>query len=273
MVLLSQAGQMLNLNMKTLYFSVLNLMALIVVIVVNTLAITLPINGMSTGAISDLYPSLFTPAGFTFSVWSVIYMLLITFSIYQFWLQREKYFTELSMWFLLSCLANASWILAWHHLFTLASVVIMLMLLFSLTRIFLLLSEHSLRNRQWWCVKLPFLFYLSWICVATIANVSCLLLDWKWNGGFLSPEIWTVTMIVVAALLGLFISFRYREPVFLIVLLWAFFGIYSKRVNTEHELIAEAARIAAVVLALMFGKLVVDQMKRKVTSSRLLDNQ
>ena len=163
--------------MKTTYLSVLNLLALAAVIVVNALAVTLPINGMSTGAISDMYPSLFTPAGFTFSVWSAIYMLLITFSIAQFWLQRQPYFTELSLWFLLSCVANASWIMVWHHLFTLASVVVMLLLLFSLTRIFLLLSRHSLSTWQWWCIKLPFLFYLSWICVATIANISCLLLD------------------------------------------------------------------------------------------------
>lgn len=254
--------------MKAIHFSLLNVVGLIVVIVINTLAITLPINGMSTGAISDLYPSLFTPAGFTFSVWSAIYLLLITFSVYQFWLQREPYFTELSLWFLLSCVANASWILAWHHLFTLASVVVMLLLLFSLTRIFLLLQAHKMSSRwQWIALKLPFLFYLSWICVATIANISCLLLDWKWNGGFLSPETWTVVMIAIAALLGLFISYRYREPAFLIVLVWACFGIYSKRVNTEHELIADAARIAAITLALMFGKLVVDGFRNKVAGS------
>jgi hypothetical protein len=252
--------------MKTTYLSLLNLIGLVAVIIVNTLAITLPINGMSTGAISDLYPSLFTPAGFTFSVWSAIYLLLITFSIYQFWLQREAYFTELSLWFLLSCAANASWILVWHHLFTLASVVIMLLLLFSLTRIFMLLQQHKMKDAwQWIALKLPFLFYLSWICVATIANISCLLLDWKWDGGFLSPEIWTVTMIAIAAVLGLFIAFRFKEPAFLLVLMWAFFGIYSKRVNTEYQLIADAARIAAVVLAIMFGKLMVDHFKSKST--------
>lgn len=92
-------------------------------------------------------------------------------------------------------------------------------------------------------VKLPFLFYLSWICVATIANVSCLLLDWKWDGGFLSPEYWTIAMISIAALLGLFIAYRFKEPAFLLVLIWAFFGIYSKRVNTDYQLIADAAKL------------------------------
>lgn len=247
-------------------FPWLNVLALLAVLLINTLAVTLPINGMSTGAISDLYPSLFTPAGFTFSVWSAIYLLLIIFSIYQFWLQHEVYFAELSLWFLLSCVANACWILSWHYLYTLASVVIMLLLLFSLTRIFLLLQSITLKNSAKWIgIKLPFLFYLSWICVATIANVSCLLLDWKWGGGFLSPEYWTIVMIAIAAILGLFIAYRFKEPFFLLVLIWACFGIYSKRVNTEYQLIADAARIAAVVLAIIFGKLMVDHFKSKST--------
>ncbi len=249
--------------MKTTYLSILNLLALVAVMVVNTMAVTLPINGMSTGAISDMYPSLFTPAGFTFSVWSVIYLLLITFSVAQFWLQRQPYFAEFSLWFLLSCVANATWILVWHHLFTLASVVVMLLLLFSLTRIFLLISRYQLSTWQWWCAKLPFLFYLSWICVATIANISCLLLDWKWEGGFLAAETWTVVMIGIAAALGLYIAYRFKEPVFLIVLIWAFFGIYSKRVGTEYQFIADTARVAAVVLAVMAGKGLMDLSKAK----------
>jgi translocator protein len=256
--------------MNTRFLPWLNIFGLVAVLIINTLAITLPINGMSTGTISDLYPSLFTPAGFTFSIWSVIYSLLITFSVYQFWIKKESYFAELSLWFLLSCLANVSWILAWHYLFTLASVVIMLLLLFSLTRIFLLLQSITIKNTaQWIGVKLPFLFYLSWICVATIANFSCLLLSWKWEGGFLSPEYWTVAMIAIAALLGLFIAFRFKEPFFLLVLMWAFFGIYSKRVNTDYQLIADAARISAVVLAIMFGKLMVDNFKNKSSTVQL----
>ncbi|MDZ7650849.1 MAG: hypothetical protein U5K54_28980 [Cytophagales bacterium] len=76
---------------------------------------------MNTGQISDLYPSLFTPAGFTFSVWSLIYLSLIGFSTTQVIVKDKPYFKELSLWFILSCISNISWILAWHHLFTAAS--------------------------------------------------------------------------------------------------------------------------------------------------------
>lgn len=238
-----------------------NIVALSAVLTVNALANILPINGMNTGQISNLYPSLFTPAGFTFSIWSIIYLLLIAFAVGQFVIKDKPYFKELSLWFLLSCLANASWILVWHYLFTAASVVVMLILLYSLTRIFLLLQSSEFTKTEWVLIQLPFLFYLSWICVATIANISTLLISWDWHGGFLSEEYWTVTMTVVATLLGLFIAFTFKEPAFLLVLMWAFFGIYSRWAETEHELIANTARIAAIVLAILFGKLFVDNRK------------
>jgi hypothetical protein len=238
-----------------------NIVALAAVLTVNALANILPINGMNTGQISNLYPSLFTPAGFTFSIWSIIYLLLIAFAVGQFVIKDKPYFKELSLWFLLSCLANASWILVWHYLFTAASVVFMLILLYSLTRIFLLLQSNEFTKTEWVVIKLPFLFYLSWICVATIANISTLLISLNWHGGFLSEEAWTVAMIVVATLLGLFIAFTFKEPAFLLVLMWAFFGIYSRWAETDYELISNTARIAAITLAVMFGKLIVDSRK------------
>jgi inner membrane protein involved in colicin E2 resistance len=97
--------------------------------------------------------------------------------------------------------------------------------------------------------------------VATIANISTLLISLNWHGGFLSEEAWTVAMIVVATLLGLFIAFTFKEPAFLLVLMWAFFGIYSRWAETDYELISNTARIAAITLAVMFGKLIVDSRK------------
>jgi translocator protein len=246
-------------------FSAANTLALLVVLMVNTLASVLPINGMNTGQISDLYPSLFTPAGFTFSVWSVLYLLQIGFAVVQFRIKDENYFKELSLWFWLTCLANVSWILVWHHLFTAASVAVMLVLLYSLARIFLLLQRNQVKKGiEWIFIKLPFLFYFSWICVATIANISALLVSLQWGGAFLSPEYWTIVMIGVAALLGLVIAYRYKEPAFLLILMWAFFGIYSRWIETDHELIASAARIAGVILAGMMGKLVADAKMKSV---------
>lgn len=232
---------------------ILNILALIGVLTVNALANILPINGMNTGELSALYPSLFTPAGFTFSIWSVIYLLLISFVVLQYRVSTKFYFTELSLWFLVSCVANASWILAWHYQFLFASVLIMILLLYSLSKIFLLLQQANLTSFiEKAFIKLPFIIYMSWICVATIANLSALLVSLSWDGGILSPVVWTITMITIACVLGIFIVARYSEPTFFLVLIWAFFGIYSKWTGTENNLIATTALTELILLAILF---------------------
>lgn len=239
--------------MNSKLLATLNLLALSGVLIINTLAIMLPINGMNQSELSELFPSLFTPAGFTFSIWSIIYLLLIGFVIVQWTVLTKPYFTELSLWFLLSSLANISWILTWHYLFVYASVLIMLILLFSLTKIFLLLQSFNLTSlTEKIFIKLSFIFYFSWICVATIANVSALLVSLAWDGGFLSPISWTITMISIAGVLGIYISGRYREPAFLIVLIWAFYGIYSKWNGTENNSIAITALVELLLLVALF---------------------
>ncbi len=239
--------------MKNKNFLILNILALLWVLTVNALANILPINGMNTGEVSALYPSLFTPAGFTFSIWSVIYLLLIGFVITQFSIQGKTYFTELSLWFLASCVFNMSWILVWHYQLVYASVLIMLLLLFSLTKIFLLIQQNKLTTwKEKLFIKLPVTFYLSWICVATIANISALLVSLSWEGGILSPSAWTITMISVASLVGIFITERYREPAFLLVLIWAFFGIYSKWNGTENQSISTTALTELILLGILF---------------------
>lgn len=60
-----------------------NLAAFMLVVVLNVLSNALPINGQTMPEISAKYPSLFTPAGFTFSIWGVIYVALLLFVIYQ----------------------------------------------------------------------------------------------------------------------------------------------------------------------------------------------
>jgi len=252
---------------KITSFLLLNAFLFAWVIVTNTLANALPINGMNTGQISDMYPSLFTPAGFTFSVWGLLNLLQLSFVIVQFSIRQATYFETLSKWFWISCVANSVWILTWHYLLVPASVVVMLVLLFSLTKIFVLLHSEKLNTwKETVFVKLTFTFYLSWICVATIANVATLLVDQHWDGGLLSQESWAVIMILVASVLGLFIAFNFKEPFFLLILMWAFFGIYSKWSHTEHQLIATFAEIVAVVLSLMFAKLLFHQ--RRAISGR-----
>ncbi len=243
----------------------LNTLALLSVLTINALAVLLPINAKDTGEISSLYPNLFTPAGITFSIWSIIYLLLIGFILCQGFIMYQSYFAELSLWFMLSCLANISWILVWHYLLTGASVIVMIVLLFSLIKIFLLLQTVQFPTLiEKLFVKLPFTFYFSWICVATVANISALLVSLQWDGGFLTPQTWTVIMISVAFALGVFISTKYKESAYLLVSIWAFFGIYYKWTGTENNIIAMTALIALLLLGALFVVLLFRQSGLKI---------
>ena len=220
-------------------------------IAANILANALPINGMTTGAVSNLYPNLFTPAGFTFSIWSVIYLSLTSFVVFAYLKPGRQLpvLTTILPWFTLSSILNASWITAWHFLLPALSFLIMIGLLVTLTRIFTLIQQSPITTPgQFLFITLPFTLYFAWICVATIANASALLVHWKWTGGPLSPETWTIIMMIAAAAIAVVIVWRYRSWPHVAVTVWAIFGINSKA-GREVTLIHETAIFLMVILA------------------------
>ena len=62
----------------------LNMVAFVAVVFVNGLAgSTMLIGGKTTAQVSDANPTLITPAGYVFSIWGVIYVLLGIFVVFQ----------------------------------------------------------------------------------------------------------------------------------------------------------------------------------------------
>jgi translocator protein len=222
---------------------------------VNALANILPINGLNTGQVSDLYPSLFTPAGLTFSIWSVIYLLLAGFVVLSWVRRSDLVILRLLPWFIVSCVLNMSWILVWHYLYVDLSVVVMLAILWVQIQLFRIV--HRAYVTSWsgqLFIALPFTIYLAWICVATIANISACLVAQGWGGGFVSPEGWTIVMMTVAALLACKITIDYRTPFFAIVVLWALLGIGIRWWGNGHTIIimSAAVQMAAIIMMLIY---------------------
>ncbi len=223
-------------------------LAFAITLLVNALANILPINGLNTGEVSNLYPSLFTPAGITFSIWSVLYLLQIGFVIFS-WTTKDVRVSKLLPTFILTCMLNACWILLWHYLHPGFSVVVMLIILLTLTSIFLQIQQAAFgTKKEYVLVVLPFTLYFAWICVATIANVSAWLVSISWTGFGIAPEIWTVIMMVVAALLAFYISLQYHSAAFVLVVIWALGGIYLRW--KQNELMIANAAIALCVVML-----------------------
>ncbi|MFW6056309.1 MAG: hypothetical protein ACOC9B_03270 [Chloroflexota bacterium] len=245
----------------------LNTFGLVLVLTLNGLANALPINGVTTGKVSDQYDNLFTPAGFTFSIWGLIYLLLIAFVVYE-WLMarsgRDRFSERIGFWFLVSCLANASWILAWHYGLLPLSLVLMLVLLGSLLTVYLRLGIGltGTTRGEWAFVHLPFSVYLGWITVATIANVAVLLVSVQWDGFGLSPQFWTAAVIAVATGIALAMAFRRRDIYFCLVVDWALLGILLKRLG-DSTVPDQAVVIAAIAGMALVSAAIAVQLVRK----------
>lgn len=212
-----------------------NILSVILALVLNYLAVSLPLNDRTTGELSDMYPNFFVPAGFTFAIWGIIYLLMIAFMLYQAWQvsRQDKTVSEAVMsigpWFLFSGIANASWIIAWHYEAVVVSVLIMLMLLYSLIKVYL--AASGLQGPGFWdkaLIRVPFSVYLGWISVATIANFTTLFVSAGWSGGAGGPY-WAIAMILVASFLGIVMVFTRQDVFYTAVIIWALYGIYSKQ--------------------------------------------
>jgi len=226
---------------RRITLSAINGAAYLVTILMNYLANAVPFNGQDSGAVSDKYYTLFTPAGFTFAIWGVIYLALGAFVVYQIIESfRENqpatsFVDRIGFWFIISCIANSFWIYIWHHEILWLSIFVMLLLFASLLNIYLRLdigSENSERPERFF-VHLPFSLYLGWISVATIANVSAFLVSLEWSAWGIPLSVWAVLMILIAAALGVFMAVRRRDIFYTAVIAWASFGIWMARKQDE----------------------------------------
>ena len=214
--------------------AVANVLAFVAVILINYLAINLPIWGMTTGQLAGLYPNLFTPAGFTFSIRWLIYLAIFGFVIWQmidFLKKKSLWITKkVGIRFLLSCGVNIGWIFAWHYQHIFLSVLIMLAFLIILIVIG---NKVQIGEKNWLYsdklfVQIPFSLYLWWISVATVANIAAWLVDIQRDMRGLSPIFWTMLMIIVATILALMALWKKYNIIFAFVVIWAFVGIIYK---------------------------------------------
>ena len=233
--------------------------AVLATIAINVLANALPLNGLNTGEISDRFEVYFTPAGYVFSIWGLIYLGLIGFAIYQALpsQQRNPALRRIGPLFVASSAANIAWLFFWHYeVFTL-TLPAMLILLACLIAIYLRLGvgRASIGAAERWLVHVPFSVYLGWITVATIANVTSLLDYLQWGGWGIAETTWTVAVLAVAVAIAAAVTWTRQDAAYLLVLVWAFAGIAVKHPATP--IVATAAWTAAVlVAALALGSLI-----------------
>ncbi|MBK8986858.1 MAG: tryptophan-rich sensory protein [Chloroflexi bacterium] len=245
-----------QINAKSLQIA--NIIAVVAVIVMNILSSALPLNGRSVESISDALPSYFTPAGYTFAIWGLIYSALLGFGVYQALpAQRTRPFlAKIGGLFVLSTVFNIGWLFAWHYGVYLLSVAFMVALLVTLIAIYLRLDigrrSSALTTADKLFYQAPFSLYLGWITVATIANVASVANYFGWNGFGIAQPIWSAIMMAVAVVVAGVLLINRRNLAYAGVLVWALFGI--RAAYPDVAVVANTAVLSAalvVVLALL----------------------
>ncbi|MDQ1279723.1 MAG: Tryptophan-rich sensory protein [Thermoproteota archaeon] len=244
-----------------------NIIAFAFTVIVNSLAgSTTLIGGVNTAQISDSNPTLITPAGYVFSIWGLIYILLGVFVIFQALpSQKENEYTKKIGWlFVLSSIINITWLFLWQYRLLSLSVVLMFMLLATLIMIYLRLgigkSPVTLRERL--ATHVPFSVYLGWITIASIANVSAALVSVNWNGFGIGPSIWASLIIIVALLIALLVVATRKDIAYGLVIVWALIGIAVKQSGNQNIVTLTEISAIIVLLALPASLLLRKLMRR-----------
>ena len=252
----------MKLNKTNYSIKITSLITFLLMVGINALANILPINGITTGNVSDSYPNLFAPAGITFSIWGVIYLLLFIYSIHQFGifekeedLYREDLFKKIGIYFSISSVLNSVWIFTWHYRILEVSLIIIIAMLILLIIINNITKEADLSFKDYFLIRLPFSIYMGWLTIATIANVTTLLVKLGFNGFGISDTIWTVVVLIVGLIISSLTILRNKDVAFGFPIIWAYIGIYIKHVsksgwNAEYSAIIFTT-VASIVILVM----------------------
>ena len=217
------------------------------------------VSGASGGALSaDATP--IAPATTAFSIWSVIYLGLVAYAVYQA-LPRQRSVDRhrrLGYWVAASMLLNAAWLFAAVQLGQVwLSVVVIVALLAVLARIFVTLFRTETRG---WVDALvtdgTMGLYLGWVSVATAANVAAALVESGFDGFGVPSGVWSTVVLAVAGLSGVAVALAGRgrlAPMLSLVwgLSWVAVGRFAGQpLDTAAGVTALVAAVVVLVVTI-----------------------
>ncbi len=236
--------------------SILLLVATIGTIVFNGLAATGYVNDVTPEVISDKYPTVLTPAGYAFSIWSLIYAGLIAFSIYQLLPRNLVRFRNVRSLYVITCVLNCSWIYFWHR----EQIAFCMGLIFALL-VCLIVMLIQFRKAEAGggalFTKGVFGLYAGWVTAATLVNFSILL---KSADAISSPISWNLigaSFLVLAAAMAVLVRFQLKNYIYPLAVAWAETAIAVQQ--SGNTVIVVASSLCVIVGLVMAVSFVMDQ--------------
>lgn len=247
--------------METTKKAWINGLFLAVTLVINTLGALGLINGLSQKEISDMFVTLITPSPATFSIWSVIYSLLLICVIVMIVKKNDPYYksavNQITVLFRISCMLNIAWIVTFSYVQIELSVLFILGFVITLSLICQKLLK--IQDRKRWLLPLSFGMYAGWLFIATVVNIAAALVKQKWNGFGIADDIWAIIILIIAILLVIMVLSKIRNASFPLPVAWAYFGIY-KYLNAPEGFKGEYGflqRVALVGMSVLIGMAVI----------------
>lgn len=201
----------------------------IITLAVNTLGAIGLINGLSQKEISDKYVTLITPSSSTFSIWSIIYTLLLISVIVMILKKDDPYYQkavdQITGLFRISCILNIVWIVTFS--FVLIELSVLFIFAFVITLTLICQKLIKIHDKKRWLLPLTFGLYSGWLFIATVVNIAAALVKLKWDGFGISNELWGIIILIVAVLLISLVLLKIRNAVFPLPVAWAYLGIYQ----------------------------------------------
>ena len=228
---------------------------LILTLVANGLGAAGLINGYSQKDISDMYITLITPSPSTFSIWSVIYVLLIASVIMMIVKKDSVYYQtaidKITLLFRISCVLNIAWIILFS--FLLIELSTLFIFAFVIVLAIICVKLKNMNDGKHFLLPLTFGIYTGWLFIATVVNVAVSLVKIEWNGFGILPEVWTGIILIVAIVLVFIVLQSNRNAVFPLPVAWAYFGIYQflkapEGFKGEHGMLEVIALVGMAIL-------------------------
>ncbi len=240
--------------MSTLLKLLLNTVSLALVLVINYLSGTGAIGNTSVGGISRMYPTVITPAGYAFSIWGLIYTLLILFTCIQWYTYIKKdqsLINSIGIYFFLANLANLLWVVIWVNGFIGLSLLMILILLGSLL---ILMQRLDLERWNapfttivfvWW----PISIYLGWVIIASILNFNVFLASAGYNQELLSATILGIILIALGTAVYIYLTYSRNLRETAAVGVWGLIAVTVEQASVNVAITTAAAASASILFA------------------------
>ncbi len=225
------------------------LISVLLNIAVNVLSNYFLINGKTIEEITRHYDNMFTPAGFTFSIWGIIYLSYLAYAFYQLLPSQRAnpIYDRLAPGFIMANILGSVWLIVFSYELISLSLLVIITLLITAIILFRKVNEAASPKKCRKSIIIPFSLLFGCISVATLANFSAWLVYMGWAGGEQEQRTWTVMLILIAIAAGVYVSLKYKDWLYPLVVVWACLGIWS--VNREfNDSVSKAAIITGGIL-------------------------